>query len=134
MVNNDKFKHIIEINEYSVTYKPGIYFIGDPCYAIQNTPLWDLVVEDPGCYNAYDEFAIAPTMYGDGVYKDVYSGKEFGVDSASLGVVNLKYYEELGAVVEVNEYLTFTYDPDKYSFSFIIDGAAILIPTADEDA
>ena len=55
-----------EINEeYSKTYKPGIYFIGDPCYALKKHPYWDWVCEDPGSFNAYDEFAIAPTMYGD---------------------------------------------------------------------
>ena len=133
-----------EINEeYSKTYKPGIYFIGDTCYALKKHPYWDWVCEDPGSFNAYDEFAIAPTMYGDGVYRDIYSGKEFSVDSASLGLVNMKYSEpnenvtlrldELGAIVEVNDYLKFAYDPDEYSFYYEIDGQVVQINTADED-
>ena len=139
----DNVENIVSLEEYSVTYKPGIYFLGDPCYVIQGTELWDKACEDSGEFRAFNEFAIAPTMYGDGVYYDKYSGKEFGVDSASLGIVNLKYYhenenvayplEELGAVIEVNDYVKFTYDPDEYSFAFEIDGAAVFIPTNDEN-
>ena len=127
---------------HTVKYGTGIYFIGDPCYVLKKE-LWAKAAEDVGDFAAYDEFAIAPTMYGDGVYRDEYSGKEFGVDSASLGVVNLRYYEpnenvslkleELGAIVEVNDYIKFEYNENDYSFRFEIDGAFILIKTNDEE-
>ena len=123
-------------------YGPGIYFIGDPCYVLKDE-LWQRAIEDAGDFSAYEEFAIAPTLYGDGVYVDVYSGKEFGVDSASLGLVNMKFFaknpnvtrplDELGAVVEVNKGLKFEYDEEHYSFKFEIDGTVIFIPTSDED-
>ena len=37
----DNVENIVSLEEYSVTYKPGIYFLGDPCYVIQGTELWD---------------------------------------------------------------------------------------------
>jgi len=127
---------------HTVKYGPGIYFLGDPCYVLKNE-LWQKATEDAGDFAAYDEFAIAPTMYGDGVYRDSYSGKEFGVDSASLGIVNMKFSEpnenvtrrldELGAIIEVNDYIKFEYNEKEYSFKFEIDGAVVFIPTADEE-
>ena len=127
---------------YTAKYGPGIYFLGDPCYVLKKE-LWQKATENAGDFAAFEEFAIAPTMSGDGVYKDAYSGKEFGVDSASLGIVNMKYSEpnenvsvpldELGAIIEVNEYVKFEYNPEDYSFKFEIDGAVVFIPTSDEE-
>jgi len=126
---------------HTVIYGPGIYFLGDPCYVLKKE-LWERATENPGDFSAYEEFAIAPTMYGDGVYHDAYSGKEFGVDSASLGIVNMRYSErnenvsvpldELGAIIEVNDCVKFEYDEEKHSFKFEIDGALVFIPTDDE--
>lgn len=126
----------------TVKYGPGIYFLGDPCYVLKKE-LWEKAVEDAGDFAAYDEFAIAPTMYGDGVFRDIYSGKEFGVDSASLGIVNMKFSEpnenvtekldRLGAIIEVNEYVKFEYNENDYSFKFEIDGAVVFIKTNDEE-
>lgn len=129
-------------NIQTVEYGPGIYFLGDPCYVLKKE-LWEKATECAGDFAAYEEFAIAPTMYGDGVYKDAYSGKEFSVDSASLGIVNMRYSErnenvsvpldELGAIIEVNDCVKFEYDEEKRSFRFEIDGAVVFIPTDDEE-
>ena len=126
---------------HTVKYGPGIYFLGDPCYVLKKE-LWKKAVENGVDFAAYEEFAIAPTMYGDGVYKDLCSDKKFGVDSASLGIVNMKFSEpnknvtvrldELGAIIEVNEYIKFEYNEEEYSFKFEIDGSVIFIPTSDE--
>lgn len=94
------------------TLPPGRYFIGDPCYILDDE--WDdacsLFIKDEvleGKFALADgrEFAIFNTMYGDGVYKDG-EGTEYCVDSGSLGCVQLRDGEEpragLGTVINVN--------------------------------
>lgn len=124
---------------FKAEFKPGLYFIGDPCYALRDD-LYDKWGND----NNYDDgdygyFAVGSTAYGDGTYKDNISGREFGVDAGILGVVNMKYanpdankdgiLNRLGKLIFVKKSLKFEYDHEKALFSYEYDNSYIEIPT-----
>ena len=75
-----------------MTFKAGVYYIGDPCY-IMNRDTWsdfcNLVFK-----NLFDQdepkfkdqlFFMTNPKYGDGTYYDNY-GKEYFVDSGCIGI------------------------------------------------
>ncbi len=84
------------------SFKPGWYYIGDPCYAVKNTNWMPLLEksnyfdcpsqENPdgknqwyGEYNEQPMFA-AGTACGDGCYTDQ-AGREYGVDAGLIGII-----------------------------------------------
>lgn len=128
---------------FKAEFKPGLYFIGDPCYALRDD-LYDKWGND----NNYDDgdygyFAVGSTAYGDGTYKDNISGHEFCVDAGILGVVNMKYanpdankdgiLNRLGKLISVKKSLKFEYDHEKALFSYEYDDSYIEIPTMQFD-
>ena len=78
------------------TMPPGTYFIGDPCYVLDDE--WDevceLIIKDRECVegkfnlSSGREFSSFNTAYGDGTYLDQFSHK-YAVDSGSIGCVRL---------------------------------------------
>ena len=120
----------IKSESFKAEFKPGTYFIGDPCYALRED-----LYEKWGDENNYDDgnydyFAAGSTKYGDGTYKDDYTGREYGVDAGILGIVNMeyaadKYNEEtlnqLGQIVKVEKSLTFEYNADTCTFTYQYD-------------
>lgn len=82
------------------TMPAGEYYIGDLCYVIDDE-VWDEVVdciypshtaEAVGKFTLKDgrEFVIFSTAYGDGVYSDNRGNSKYGVDSGTIGCINLK--------------------------------------------
>ena len=105
----------IKSESFKAEFKPGTYFIGDPCYALRED-----LYEKWGDENNYD----------DGTYKDDYTGREYGVDAGILGIVNMEYaankYDEetlnqLGQIVKVEKSLTFEYNADTCTFTYQYD-------------
>ena len=94
------------------TLPPGEYWLGDPCYVIENED-WNgfrkSVDRDTGhsTYHGH-ESAVFHTKYGDGNYPDR-AGKYHGVDSGQIGAVaralatkcdgSLERLEELGQII-----------------------------------
>ena len=93
----------------------GTYFIGDPCYAIEDDKwddyldhLWDV---DEGVFD-FEGFTVCAfnTKYGDGEYQDKY-GRSFNVDAGLIGATPIslcaKYDKEelnrLGHIVDFDE-------------------------------
>jgi hypothetical protein len=94
--------------------KAGKYWVGDLCYILPSEG-WDAVCSrlGDGPKPVGGEFtlgkhegAIFPTAYGDGVYYDQV-GREFGVDSGTLGIFPAGVYESQfssgGSVIDFSE-------------------------------
>ena len=72
----------------------GMYFVGDPCYAIDED--WGDVLEDTDFFRAGEgmyetcglTFGAVDTKYGDGEYLDQW-GNSYPVDAGLLGAVKL---------------------------------------------
>jgi len=121
------------------TLPPGKYYIGDPCYVLDDDA-WDRVLELSSCFEdgkpvPFDDHMIWAhhTMYGDGAYYDQ-NGNEFGVDSGCLGAVPLSAIsdpagEDSGALVDAPNGLVVEYDEQTGTFVF----GSIIIKTGDED-
>ncbi len=131
-----------ENKSFKAEFKPGTYFIGDPCYALRKD-LYDKWGTDNDYTDGdYGYFAVGSTAYGDGTFFDSYSGSEFGVDAGILGVVNLDYsapncdisrLNNLGKVITVEKCLTFEYDSEACIFYYKYDdNQSIEINTAEE--
>lgn len=80
-------------------FKAGKYYIGDPCYALQNKNgwKWNDVLDQTDCFTDFngtitnscgDTFHVAGarTRYGDGGFIDN-SGREFLVDSGCIACI-----------------------------------------------
>lgn len=115
-------------NLITFTAPAGIYFFGDPCYAIDDDKLWTEVCD--ALYSGQDEgaasgtlsngtfFAACNTHFGDGSYRGS-DGYEYGVDAGLLGVVALKPEEvetvrkrDLGTIRTMVTPFTVTTDPN----------------------
>lgn len=89
-------KAIMAITKVSATYPAGKYFIGDICYALSSV-VYELVWGDvhnykPGTYEAEylgkrNKFTVNHTKWGDGIYLDKLSGKDYLVDAGVIGIV-----------------------------------------------
>lgn len=134
----------IEHKSFKAEFKPGTYFIGDPCYALRDDLYEKWGNENNYADGNYDYFAVGSTAYGDGIYDDVYSGKGYGVDAGILGVVNMDYanpnanendtLNELGTIITVEKSLIFEYDKDSCTFKYQYDdNNNIEIHTVEDD-
>lgn len=84
-----------------VLVPPGVYYIGDPCYAVDHAEegkrVWSELLESSGFFESSpiatcDDFVVvaSDTKYGDGCYRaDGPAGEiwEFGVDAGMIGIV-----------------------------------------------
>lgn len=121
----------IEHKSFRAEFKPGTYFIGDPCYALRDELYEKWGHENNYADGNYDYFAVGSTAYGDGVYDDIYSGKSYGVDAGILGVVNMDYanpnanendiLNKLGKIITVEKFLIFEYDCESCAFKYQYD-------------
>ncbi len=134
----------IEHKSFKAEFKPGTYFIGDPCYALRDDLYEKWGIENEYADGNYNYFAVGSTAYGDGVYDDIYSGKGYGVDAGILGVVNMDYanpnanendnLNELGTIITVKKSLIFEYDKDSCTFKYQYDdNNNIEIHTVEDD-
>ena len=135
-----KIKH----KSFKAEFKPGTYFIGDPCYALRDDLYEKWGNEDNFADDNYGYFAVGSTAYGDGTYEDVYSGNLYGVDAGILGIVNMDYanpnanendiLNRLGKVITVEKSLIFEYDCESFTFKYLYDdNHNIEIPTVELD-
>lgn len=75
-------------------FKAGIYYIGDPCYAIHENN-WDEVLDDTNFFRNKDQtykgakILIGSTAYGDGFFHDNYD-RVYYVDSGSIGIIPIE--------------------------------------------
>lgn len=73
----------------SIRMPAGKYYIGDPCYVINEwdeflSPMWDADGESAFLWKGY-ECVVFHTAYGDGVYD--LNGFDIGVDSGCIGAL-----------------------------------------------
>lgn len=89
---------IIRVQSWKVEVPAGTYYLGDPCYSIQNNDTWSKVCDGWFNGNEYgqplaeigDSFVLGfNTRHGDGVYYDQ-NGAEYGVDSGTIGLVPIE--------------------------------------------
>lgn len=88
-----------------VTMPPGTYFLGDPCYAIDDRETWDSFLHmawaNEDAYSAglilatIDDQPVLgmSTLYGDGGYQDQYGARTFAVDAGMIGLVPVALVE-----------------------------------------
>lgn len=76
----------------SVTLPAGEYWVGDPCYAVQDYALWDEMGKVSDWFQKSviaqvgDKWVVGiGTTWGDGTYQDQ-SGREYPVDAGMIGV------------------------------------------------
>jgi hypothetical protein len=102
-----------------LTIPPGLYFVGDPCYAFADDG-WGAVCAKmesrgwPQCgkYSiGGSTVVVMMTTHGDGIYEDD-AGNEYSVDSGTLGAVQLhlpvpratmRHLRQCGTVVRFDE-------------------------------
>lgn len=134
----------IEHKSFKAEFKPGTYFIGDPCYALRDDLYEKWGKENNYADGNYDYFAVGSTAYGDGTYEDTYTGRQFGVDAGILGIVNMEFsnpnanendiLNRLGQIIIVEKSLTFEYDSESCTFKYQYDdNHNIEIPTVEYD-
>jgi hypothetical protein len=76
---------------------PGKYYVGDICYALDET-VYDRVFGgqnyESGCYTCEDGFfMVSSTAYGDGSYKGT-NGKSYDVDAGVIGIISEKLIDQ----------------------------------------
>ena len=86
-------------------FKPGEYWIGDPCYAVKDEN-WNELCDNTGCFGLElekfppnwqsglfkynDQLCFTyKTKYGDGTYYDN-KGNEYGVDAGLIGIMPIE--------------------------------------------
>lgn len=132
-----------ENQSFKAEFKPGTYFIGDPCYALRDDLYDKWETDNDYADGNYGYFAVGSTAYGDGLYSDSYSDRNFGVDAGVLGIVNLEYsapdcnielLNKLGQVIVVEKCLIFEYDSEAHIFYYKYDDNQFIeIHTAEDD-
>lgn len=125
------------------TFSAGRYYIGDPCYVIEDEN-WDNVLKETGCFG-YEPFSgidenyyhlngkvcwAHSTAWGDGTYFDN-KGEEYWVDAGLLGVIPAEALEGdlefRGGYGFTNFDKPFTVEYDEGTFKI----GDIIIPTDD---
>ena len=92
-----------EINWYAertVTIQPGVYFLCDPCYVIEESEYLEILKQTRFLNDVYAESrrgVIAVFHTGDdGTFTDT-EGNEYPVDSGLLGLIDTRYNPEEAA-------------------------------------
>lgn len=71
-------------------FPAGTYYIGDPCYAFDES--WGKILDDNNFFEKHDQqingvaVLCGSTAYGDGTYKDQF-GNEYPVDAGLIGIL-----------------------------------------------
>lgn len=131
-------------------FKAGTYYIGDPCYVIQdNDENWDQFLQN--YYNHQAEFKGFPvfveeTYFGDGSYVDNVNGIQHFVDSGLLSVMPIELVQQEGdksdeELILTNEHsdtrgysvITFEEDFDATMCKGVLVVGHIVIDTSYED-
>jgi hypothetical protein len=125
------------------TFGPGKYFIGDPCYVMDDAlyDKWGKETEWEGSGEFTvdgHKFACDHTAYGDGGYPGS-DGNEYSVDAGIIGIVPEAMWKknteelslDLGTVVDVKNKVTFS-AKDGF-FEYNIDGKQLTIATGEEE-
>jgi hypothetical protein len=79
---------------FSTTLPAGDYFIGDPCYVVQDHEQWLRFLDNsnylqiPKAMDGDLEFYAASTRFGDGTYEDE-EGFMYPVDAGIIGITSL---------------------------------------------
>lgn len=91
-----------KVNIGSITMPAGEYYVGDPCYAVDDHDRWMKWLEDAD-YMSNPRYLLADldgqpalgigTAFGDGTYLGS-DGNEYGVDAGLLGVVPVEVAED----------------------------------------
>jgi len=84
----------------SVIVPPGVYWLGDPCYAIDDHDEWIALLEDAnffedqitGQLKGFTVYSVG-TLYGDGHYQDS-EGFRYPVDAGMIGLVPVELTRE----------------------------------------
>ncbi len=85
-----------------MNFKAGKYYVGDPCYVIANHE-WIPLLNHNNYFSVntfeWKGFLMfgASTMFGDGCFEDD-CGREYGVDSGTIGIVPYEYITEFGSI------------------------------------
>jgi len=81
-----------------VVVPKGDYYLGDPCYIIQDSD-WDNLLESSDCFRkpvgivrTFQVLAFS-TAFGDGEFKDNYNNS-YSVDSGLIGLVPVEFNPE----------------------------------------
>jgi len=108
----------------SVIIPKGTYFLGDPCYAIDNADWHDFLdrtdfMDSVDDQNGKIAFGFS-TAYGDGTYK-ASNGYKFGVDSGTIGLVHIDRASDTtgGQVITFDRDTLCTNDNGKMTFGNI---------------
>jgi hypothetical protein len=98
--------------QVSATYPAGKYYIGDICYALSSV-VYELVWGDvhaykPGTFEVEyqgkkNTFSVNRTKWGDGIYLDKLSGKDYLVDAGVIGIVPFELCKSKNIVNDVIE-------------------------------
>ena len=110
------------------TFPAGEYYVGDPCYAIDNA-VWDDLIAVTGCfgYNPDDlsdwndglyHYKYRPcwchgTAYGDGMYRGS-DGYHYAVDAGLIGIIPIEAVDmsELTSLIDFTGFRIKTFDKD----------------------
>ena len=112
----------------------GVYYIGDPLYVLDKNEWFDRVYSSVNIYDPDKRIWHHKTDGGDGVFYDQYDN-EYGVDSASIGVVHVDTMvkrttrkvsgEELGAMHKFENEFMCEYEDGVFTIGHVvIDTAA----------
>lgn len=81
--------------------KPGLYWVGDPCYAVPDEH-WIPLLDDAGYFDESAEGSIDGvrvvafnTAFGDGTYRGS-DGFDYGVDAGLIGLIRVDEMEAAG--------------------------------------
>lgn len=95
-------------------FKAGKYYIGDPCYVV-NDEEWDDLLEQTShftneeqSYKGHNIFAGA-IAFGDGLYYDNME-RSYGVDSGNLGIIPVVALNDLNIKLLHGHIITFKFD------------------------
>ncbi len=126
-----------------ITLPPGEYWVGDPCYVIDNGE-WPAFSKSIDRHSGHSQYlgrhsAVFNTAYGDGTYPDG-DGRQYPVDTGQIGAIpralatkNKEKMESLGRLVTSHEPLDCSADEEgRLRFGeIIIYTSHLIIDTGD---
>jgi hypothetical protein len=123
------------------TMPAGRYYVGDLCYVMHD--VWDEVCDlmfphgGRGVYGKFKlndgrEFAVHPTAYGDGTYRDD-MGREYSVDAGVIGCILESDIRDPEGFTRGGQVLDFIAEFDTWEDRGVIRFGVIAIDTAGND-
>lgn len=118
--------------------RAGTYFIGDPCYCIEDHNKWMALLEACDYYQGGNVFVYngmtlfgSGTMYGDGEYSDQ-EGNSYSVDAGLIGATPVQMVDEKYDTKMMNRlgrFVTFEEPVSCYEVDGVIHIGNIVIDT-----